>query len=160
LKILQHDTSANNQIYVWVTGQLKTQGSGYIAQDSNVKITWYVGGDITVSGSSYQNQSGFPANLTIIGYGTNNKATVSSGSADFVGTMNIPGYDITISGGGSFDGAIIANTLTLSGGSGFHYDEALGTGASSTIGSYAFASWFEDNSDPTRKDVNQNTIIY
>jgi hypothetical protein len=41
---------------------------------------------------------------------------------------------------------VIANTLNLSGGSGLHYDEALNTnGASSAIGNYAFASWFEDN---------------
>ena len=51
-------------------------------------------------------------------------------------------------------------SLTLSGGSSFHYDEALNASNSSSTGSFAFASWFEDNSDPTRKDVNNNTIIY
>jgi hypothetical protein len=33
----------------------------------------------------------------------------------------------------------------MTGNGGFHYDEALGViGASSSIGNYAFASWFED----------------
>jgi hypothetical protein len=163
LHIVQNDSASGGpeQVYIWVTGKLTTQGSGYINQDSNVAVTYYVGGDITVSGSSYQNHNGLAANLTINGYGTSNKLTVSSSSADFVGTFNVPDYDTTISGGASVQGALISNTLTLSGGSGLHYDEALGHGGPSpTIGNYAFASWFEDNSDPTRKDVNQNPIIY
>jgi hypothetical protein len=64
LRIAQYDTSANNQIYIWVTGKLTTSGSGYINQDPNVKATWYVGSDITVSGGSYQNKSGLAANNT------------------------------------------------------------------------------------------------
>jgi len=141
--------ATGQEIYVWVTGKLTTSGSGQINQASNVHITWYVGGDITVSGSSYNNQSNVASNLTINGYGTNNKFT-DSGSANFIGTVNAPGYDATISGSGSFMGAIITDTLTISGGASFHYDEALSTGASSAVGNYAFASWFEDNSDTAR----------
>jgi hypothetical protein len=161
LHIVQNNSSnTNNYIYVWVTGKLTTQGSGYIAQDAPVNVVWYVGGDITISGTSYQNASGYASMNSIVGYGTNNKLTVS-GSADFVGTFNTPGYAATVSGGGSVNGALIANTLTISGGSGFHYDEALGgTGGSLTIGNFAYASWFEDNSDPNRKDGNGNYIIY
>jgi hypothetical protein len=161
IRIQQHDNSAHNQIYIWVTGKLTTQGSGYIQQDSNVYVTWYVGNDITISGNSYINNSGYAAQNTIIGYGSNNKVTISSLTTDFIGTINAPNYDVTISGGGSLAGALIANTLTESGGSGLHYDEALGAGgANSTLGHYAFASWFEDNSDPTHKDVNGYTITY
>ena len=150
LNVVQHDNSAGNQIYIWVTGKLTTQGSGYIAQDANVKVTYYVGGDITVSGSSYNNKSGLASSLTIVGYGTSNKIT-DSGSGNFIGTINAPGYDATISGSGAYMGALVANTLTLSGSGGFHYDEALSSGgASSSVGNYAFASWFEDNSDKAR----------
>jgi hypothetical protein len=159
LHIIQHDTSAGNVINIWVTGKLTTSGSGYINQDPNRKVNWWVGGDITVSGNSYQNASGLASNVTIVGYGSNNKATIS-GSADFVGTMNVPGYDVTVSGGGSFDGALIADTLTISGGSGFHFDESLGSGGSSTIGNFAFASWFEDNSDPIRKALGQDGVYH
>jgi hypothetical protein len=157
---VQHDNGGLENLIIWVTGKLTTQGSGYINQDSNINVTWYVGGDITVSGGSYQNNSGYASQNTVIGYGTNNKLTISGGS-DFIGTYNVPGYDATISGGGSLAGAIIANTLTESGGSGLHYDEALGQGgASTTVGNFAFASWFEDNADPNRKDSNGNVIVY
>ena len=67
-----------------------------------------------------------------------------------LGIVNAPGYDATISGSGSYIGALIADTLTISGSASFHYDEALSDGASSAVGNYSFASWFEDNSDPAR----------
>jgi hypothetical protein len=102
-----------------------------------------------VSGSSYNNQSGLAANVSIIGVGTSNKIT-DSGNGKFIGTINALGHDATISGTGSFSGAIIANDLTISGGSSFHYDQALNQGGCPSVGNYAFASWFEDNSDPAR----------
>jgi len=108
-----------------------------------------VGKDITVSGTSYNNIGGQAADLTIYAYGpSGSKVTVSSGSANFVGAIDAPNYDTTISGGADYVGALISNTLTMSGGSSFHYDESLNKGGSSTGGNYAFASWFEDNSDP------------
>jgi hypothetical protein len=154
LNILQHDTSGSasnpgDQIFIWVTGKLTTSGSGYINQDNNVQVTWYVGGDITISGSSYSNTSGRAANLSINGYGTNNKFT-DSGSGSLIATVNAPKYATTISGGGDFMGGLIADTLTISGSGSFHYDESLKGGGSPAIGNYAFASWFEDNSDKAR----------
>jgi hypothetical protein len=150
LLVQQYDNNADNQIYVWVSGKLTTSGNGVISQDTNVKITWYVGGEITVSGDSYNNKSGYASNVAIVGYGNNKKATIS-GDGDFIGTLDAPGYDVTVSGSGSFIGALIADTLTISGGAGLHYDESLGNGgAGSPVGNYAFASWFEDNSDTAR----------
>lgn len=147
-------------VMIWVTGKLTTSGSGYIDQVSNTNITWYVGGDITLSGNSYQNHGGYAAQNAFVGYGTNNKLTIS-GSSDFIGTFNTPGYATTISGGGSLDGALIANNLTISGSSGLHYDEALnGSGGSLSVGNFAYASWFEDNAIPNHKDANGNYIIY
>ncbi len=163
LALVAGKDSSNNpitNITIWVTGKLTTSGSGFISQDPAVKITWYVGKDITVSGSSYQNSSGQAANLTINAYGPSNSKLTISGSAAFVGAINAPNYSATISGGGDFSGALIANNVTMSGGSNFHYDEALNGGNSAVIGNYAFASWFEDNSDPQRKDSGRNTIIY
>ena len=150
LHIVQHDSSTPEQMIIWVTGQLKTQGSGYIQQDPNVKVTYYVGGDITISGTSYQNNAGYAADLVIYGMGGANSKVTVSGSSTFTGAIDAPGYDVTISGGGDFSGAIIADTVTISGGSSFHYDEDLNTASLAGGGSFAFSSWFEDNSDPAR----------
>jgi len=145
--------SSGTQKYVtiWVTGKFTTSGSGVINQDANVHVVWIVDGDITTSGGSYNNQSGLAGSVAFVGVGTSHKITVS-GSANFIGTMNAPGFDATISGTGSYSGAIIANSLTISGGAGFHYDEALllAYGGSSSSSNFAYASWFEDNSAPTR----------
>jgi len=50
-------------------------------------------------------------------------------------------------------GALIANTLSITGNGkrSLHYDEALHKNSNiSSVGNYAYASWFEDNSDPSR----------
>jgi len=59
--------------------------------------------------------------------------------------INTPGFDVRDSGNGSFNGALIGNSLTVTGNANFHYDEALGKNtAGLAVGNYAFASWFED----------------
>jgi hypothetical protein len=141
----------NNYITIWITGDYNTSGTGFIAQAAGVKSTWYVGGDITTSGSSFQNADGLASAVTMYGYGpTGSKVTVSGGGS-FIGVLNAPNYAATISGSGAWSGAIVASSLTISGGASFHYDEALNSGfGSTTLGNYAFASWFEDNSDKAR----------
>ncbi len=136
----------NNYIEIWVTGKLTVSGSGYISQDPAVHVKYYVEDDITVSGSSFNNQSGLAKNLEIIGIGNNNKVTVS-GDGNFIGTINAPGFNVTVSGQANLSGAFIANSLNISGSGSVHYDESLASyGNSSSLGNYAYGSWFEDNS--------------
>jgi hypothetical protein len=144
LTLAPNTDGTDSYIEIWVTGKLTTSGGGYITQDPKVHVTYWVDDDITVSGSSYLNQSGLAQNVVINGVGTGNKFT-DSGNGTFIGVIDAPGFNATISGGGAYSGAIIANTLTITGGASLHYDEALNTnGNNSTIGNYAFASWFED----------------
>jgi len=134
---------------IWVTGKLTTSGSGVIRQDASVKTTWYVGDDLTASGQSYDNQGGLATAVNIVGYGASGSKITDSGGGVLIATINAPNYDATISGSGSFTGALIANSLNLSGSGGFHYDESL-SAANPSIANYAYTSWFEDNSDPAR----------
>lgn len=149
----------NSYVIIWVQGKYTTSGSAIINQVSGTNVKWIIDGDITVSGNTYNNANGTAASNAFIGVGTNNKFT-DSGSANFTGTLNAPAYDSTISGGGYFTGAIASSTLNMSGGSGFHYDESLTPNANPSVGNYAFASWFEDNSQPTHKDIKGNYIVY
>jgi hypothetical protein len=135
---------------IWVTGDYTTSGSSYITQDALVSTTWYIDGNITSSGGSYINGANTASNVSFIGVNptnANNKQFTISGSAAFIGTITAPSYAGTISGSGYLVGAIWANTLNLSGGSGVHFDEALNGANGST---YSYKSWFEDNSDPVR----------
>ena len=141
-------SSGPTYVIIWVTGKFTTSGSGFITQDANVKATWVVDNNITVSGNSYNNQSGYAAYASFVGVGSNHYTVTDSGSATFIGTINAPGYDVTISGTGAYSGSVIGNTITLSGSGGFHYDEDLKGGYS--VANFTYASWFEDNSDPKR----------
>ncbi len=149
----------NSYITIWVQGKFTTSGSGLINQASGTNVRWIVDGDITTSGNSYNNLNGTASTDSFIGVG-NHKFT-DSGSAAFTGTVDAPSFSgNTISGSGDYTGAFIGSDLTISGSASFHYDEALNAGSNPTIGNYAFASWFEDNSDPTHKDVNSNYVVY
>ncbi|HJX97288.1 MAG TPA: collagen-binding domain-containing protein [Chthoniobacterales bacterium] len=100
--------------------------------------------------SSYINQRGSALYATFIGVGTSGAVTIQ-GNSTFIAAVNAPGYDVTVSGGGDLNGSLAGNTLTFNGGGSIHYDEALATNwIGTSIGNYAVASWFEDNSDPTR----------
>ncbi len=157
-------------VTIWVKGKFTTSGSAVIKQTPGTTVTWIVDNDITVSGSSYNNQTNVASATSFIAvsgalnsngtYQQQHQITVS-GSGTFTGTVDGPGLSATISGSGDYSGALIANNLTISGSASFHYDTALSSNATSgTTGTYAFANWFEDNSDWSHKDVNGNTILY
>ena len=160
---------ATTYIEFWVTGSFTTSGSGYITQAPNVHVTYIVDGSVTTSGGSFNNQSGFPGNtqFAVVGSGS----VTCSGSANMIATIEAPNSAVTVSGTGLFIGSLIGNTMNISGGASYYYDDALtnwtggvGNTTTSATNSYAFASWFEDNSDPNRKtrDVNNSlsSIVY
>jgi hypothetical protein len=150
-------------IEIWVTGDFTTSGSGVINQANGVHVTYYVDGKITVSGQSMNNQSGLAQNQQFIVVGGGD-VTVS-GSGNFIGTIEAPGSKVTVSGSGLFIGGLIANTMDISGGASFYYDDKLanytsGGNSSSSTGAYAFASWFEDDSDPSRNALDTSYVVH
>ena len=65
-----------------------------------------------------------PANFSY--YGLSSNTTLNyNGAADFVGTINAPQADFTLSGAGQMYGAIICSSFTSSGSAQIHYDQAL-----------------------------------
>ena len=133
-------------IEVWVTGKFTTSGSGFIIQQPGVHVTYYIDGDINVSGSSFQNLNNQASSCTIYGVtptsGGSTPTVTISGSGSFIGVINAPAYDFNISGQSNLTGAIIGKTMNISGGASVHFDEALNTNATNT--DYAVASWFDD----------------
>jgi hypothetical protein len=134
-------------VEIWVTGDFTTSGSGYITQQPHVHVTYYIAGDVTVSGSAFVNQSNIAENniVNVItpAVGTTQKVTVS-GSGVFIGGLNAPAADITLSGSANYSGAVIGKTINISGGASIHFDAALSrSGGSGSGGSYSVASWVE-----------------
>jgi hypothetical protein len=108
---------------LWVTGDVTVSGSGYIYVQPGASLKLYVGGNATVSGVGVVNGTGLASNFSLVGLNSNTQI-IDSGSAAFIGTINAPQADVTISSLAGFYGAVIANSVNIYGG--FHYDESLG----------------------------------
>ena len=114
-------------VTLWVPGNITVQGSGYIQIMPGASLTLYGGATTTISGGGVANGTGLAANFTYKGLSSNTRIDYT-GSAAFVGTVNAPQAALTISGSAGAYGAAIAKSVVLSGGAGFHYDQALAAG--------------------------------
>jgi len=168
--------SGYDNVEIWVTGDGNagttingvlysmsiTGKNAGITQDSNATVKFYIQGNADIAGNGIVNQSNSAVDLWIYGVTPSDGSTSSlliAGNGDFIGVVDAPSYNTTISGSGtngghnpySFIGAVIANTLSVTGNGSIHYDEALqkflpGGG----LPTYSYASWFEDNGDNAR----------
>lgn len=115
-----------------VTGNTSVGGSGYIAVGGGVSINpsfnLYCPGTITIGGSGMVNNTSLPINSSIWGTkpagGTAQTISVT-GSGAYKGTIYAPNGNIVIDGSGGLYGAVIGNTVTLSGSAVIHYDVRL-----------------------------------
>jgi Putative Ice-binding-like adhesive domain len=107
-----------------VDGDFTVSGSGYVRIIPGASLILYVGGRATVAGGGIFNETGLASNFSYFGLPTNTQFDYS-GSAPLIGTVNAPQASLTVSGGVNATGACIANSITMTGGSGLHYDENL-----------------------------------
>jgi len=144
----QVTSPSNSYVIIWVKGKFTLSGQSSVTQANGTHVAWIVDGDINISGQTvYNNLSGTAAVTSFVGIG--NHALTYSGQSLFTATVNAPTFtNNNISGAGDVTGALLTNDLNISGSGSFHYDESLSR--NQALGAYAFASWFEDNSDPTR----------
>ncbi|WP_309400399.1 DUF7305 domain-containing protein [Cerasicoccus maritimus] len=135
-----------------VKGDVKISGNGtggiYIDQ-SNGKLEMYIAGDMSVGGNGFVNldttsydptplsdfgvvpdTNGYskPENMIIFATGGSGQSIDYHGNAALSGVIYAPEADVSLKGGGSGGevlGAIIANTIKVTGTYGFHYDVQL-----------------------------------
>jgi len=151
--------SDNNYVVIWVTGTWKINGGGTITSAPNVHVTYYLDNGATINGSALINGSGLAENLQIIGVGSNQTFKLDGGGT-FIGTVNAPGWDITLSGSGDFSGAFIGKTMTMTGGARVHYDVALQDIYPGGASNYSYASWFEEAANPTHKALGLDGVYH
>jgi hypothetical protein len=153
--------SGYDNVQIWITdadgatNSLSTSGNNAgITLDANASAQFWVQGNINLTGQSIVNGSGLAANLQIYGVTPSDGSTPTAyvaGQGNFIGVLDAPEYNVTYAGNGDIMGAVIGRTVTISGNGSLHYDQALSNLITSLQPpSYAFASWFEDNSDPAR----------
>ncbi len=102
-------------------------GSTLTLSTGGQHVDIYVDGTATLSGGGIINTNAKAPELSLWGCGTPGSTTtwtLSGGSGAYY-TVYAPNHPIVISGSSSFYGALVGNGITASGGSKFHYDEAL-----------------------------------
>ena len=145
LTLATHATGVESYVEIWVTGEFKASGSSQVILKSGVHVTYYVEGDIHATGTTFVNETNIAENNVInaVNPPAGTARTVDfTGGGEFIGAINAPAYDFTLTGNANFSGAMIGKTLTLKGGASLHYDEALGR-ADIEGGGYKVMSWAE-----------------
>jgi len=94
---------------------------------------------IDLSGGTVSNSSGIASNL-MINYAGTQQVKLSGGSSTYM-VVNAPNAAATLSGGSDFYGAIVTSTISDTGGTNLHFDNALKTApTSSTTTASTFSS--------------------
>lgn len=146
LTLAPHASGAESYVEIWITGSLATMGTGSILQRAGVHATYHIAGNVSVLGNSFCIESNVAANnminLITPPSGTNQKVDVL-GSGVFIGVLNAPGADFTISGTSNFSGALIGKTMNIQQGASLHYDEALSKMSGTGVYGYKVRSLVE-----------------
>jgi hypothetical protein len=134
-------------VEIWCTGEMKTNAQAVMTFEAGVVVKFFVEGNFSIAGGGVNNLSNRAANLFL--YGITPPDGIArefklAGSADFTGVIYCPGFNFVSTGGGNYQGAIVAKTANVTGNAGFHYDESLGLVDSDTFGGYEMNSWIED----------------
>ena len=116
--------------YIFNTLKMTGGGSLYVTGPTKIYITNY----FEISGGGIANVTGNPRDCIIHAHpydfpaeSSHDKRYVkTSGGSDTALAVYAPLFDLEVSGGGTFYGALAGRTVVFSGGSAFHYDEALG----------------------------------
>jgi hypothetical protein len=112
-------------VVLYVDNDFVTSGSGFVYMYPGATLKLYVSGAFTVSGGGIVNSTLTASSLSVLGLNTTTESWTYSGSAAFIGTVYAPNSNFTFSGGAGASGAFTANTVTISGSAGVHYDENL-----------------------------------
>jgi hypothetical protein len=120
----------------YVLNSLSMAGNGTIVIDGGGPVVFKVAGvgqttPIDFTGGSFSNGTFNPSAMQIVYGGTGNVKL--TGGSDSSGLVYAPNASISLSGGGNFYGAVIAGTVTGTGGAAIHYDRHLLT-TSTTAG--------------------------
>jgi hypothetical protein len=115
-------------VILWVAGDFRVQGNGYISILPGASLKLYVAGNTAIGGGGVVNGAGLASSFSYIGLSSNTSFSYS-GRGAFVGTINAPQADISMSGNVDVYGAIICKTFSGSGSAGVHYDVSLATGS-------------------------------
>jgi hypothetical protein len=136
-------------IEVYVTGNISINGNAQIIVQPGVSAKIYFAGNVDIIGNGVLNSDNQPLDLQLFGIqpptGSNYHVNLG-GNAQISAALYAPNHDVSVNGSGTNGhvyGSLIGKSVTMTGVTNLHYDEALG--AAGFINSYKIVSWFEDN---------------
>ena len=128
-------------------------GNASIAINSGSTLLVYTQGNISIGGNGVGNSNPQPISFQV--YGTNPATGVQtvdiSGNGQLKALVYAPNASLSLNGGGTSGhvmGAAVANSITMNGGTEFHYDDSLGNFTSGNP--YGISNWRELVADTER----------
>lgn len=110
----------------YVIDKLSLEGDS-VVEVTSAPVRLYIRRDLTLSGGTLVNTTAIPANVAFfLGSGVRSASITGGTTAHYV--LYAPHTDVKVVGGGDLYGAIVAKSLSASGGSRFHYDADLRNG--------------------------------
>ncbi|MFH1496915.1 MAG: hypothetical protein ABII82_03725 [Verrucomicrobiota bacterium] len=107
---------------------LSITGKASIIIPAGSALTLYTPGDVLVAGNGLVNANASPATFRLWSTHTSdnfNQEIDITGNGSLSAVIYAPRADLTLRGNGDVQGAMVADTITLTGNAAFHYDEAL-----------------------------------
>ena len=137
-------------IEIYVTGDFAVSGNAQVILQPGVKAKIYFAGNVAIAGNGVLNVNNQPLDLQMFGIqpptGSQTTPQVSlGGNGQIIASVYAPNHNVSVNGGGSNGhvfGSMIGKSVTMTGVTNLHYDEALGSGG--LINNYKIVSWFED----------------
>src|SRR6266404_8358062 len=134
-------------IEIYVTGDISVLGTSQIVMQPGVNAKIYFAGNVDITGNGIVNSNNQPGDLQLYGIQpTSGTPHVNlGGNGEITAAVYAPGHTVAVNGGGSNGhvfGSMVGKTVTMTGVTNLHYDEALGSGG--LINNYKIVSWFED----------------
>ena len=135
-------------VEIYVTGDVSLTGNSQIIVQPGVSAKIYFSGNVDISGNGILNSNNQPLDLQLYGIdpGSAGKHVSLGGNGQITAAVYAPGHTVTVNGGGTSGhvfGSVVGKTVTMTGVTNLHYDEALSGGG--LINNYRIVSWFEDN---------------
>ncbi len=153
--------SAGSDVVIRITSNSGTgvsvTGNASISVLATGSLELYASNDVTIAGNGIANSNDPEAFQfwSTRAAGTGAQAVDISGNGQLSAVVYAPNASVSMNGGGSSGhvyGAVVADTITLTGGSEFHYDEAL---SDMTDGNpFGIASWTELTTSTARSLYN------
>ena len=122
---LNLDTSSGDLV-IYVHGDVDISGQSQIIVTGSHRVILYVGGNVNIAGKGVTVAE--PNQFILIGTGDTGKIHFSGSKESnydfkFNGIIYAPDYSIDVNGGGSINGALVGNSLTVTGNADLYYPE-------------------------------------